>query len=149
MGAAQMEDMLTVTGLARELDLTPRAIRFYESKGLLHPQRAGTTRVYTHRERGRLQIILRGKRLGFSLAEIREYLDLYDADPAQHDQLVLLLNKVSERLADLRRQQQDLEAILGELTDIRTQTLAALEQQPMRAVGADNLPAAFGQASPG
>ncbi|MDP6141030.1 MAG: MerR family DNA-binding transcriptional regulator [Arenicellales bacterium] len=138
MGAAQMEDMLTVTGLARELDLTPRAIRFYESKGLLHPQRAGTTRVYTHRERGRLQIILRGKRLGFSLAEIREYLDLYDADPAQHDQLVLLLNKVSERLADLRRQQQDLEAILGELTDIRTQTLAALEQQPMRAVGADN-----------
>ncbi|HCV20014.1 MAG TPA: MerR family transcriptional regulator [Gammaproteobacteria bacterium] len=133
-----MEDMLTVTGLARELDLTPRAIRFYESKGLLHPQRAGTTRVYTHRERGRLQIILRGKRLGFSLAEIREYLDLYDADPAQHDQLVLLLNKVSERLADLRRQQQDLEAILGELTDIRTQTLAALEQQPMRAVGADN-----------
>jgi DNA-binding transcriptional MerR regulator len=138
MGTAQMEDMLTVTGLARELDLTPRAIRFYESKGLLHPQRAGTTRVYTHRERGRLQIILRGKRLGFSLAEIREYLDLYDADPAQHDQLVLLLNKVSERLADLRRQQQDLEAILGELTDIRTQTLAALEQQPMRAVGADN-----------
>ena len=77
-------------------------------------------------------------RLGFSLAEIREYLDLYDADPAQHDQLVLLLNKVSERLADLRRQQQDLEAILGELTDIRTQPLAALEQQPMRAVGADN-----------
>ncbi len=138
MGAVQMEDMLTVTGLARELDLTPRAIRFYESKGLLHPQRAGTTRVYTHRERGRLQIILRGKRLGFSLAEIREYLDLYDTDPAQHDQLVLLLNKVSERLADLRRQQQDLEAILGELTDIRAQTLAALEQQPVRAVGTDN-----------
>ncbi|HJL56969.1 MAG TPA: MerR family DNA-binding transcriptional regulator [Arenicellales bacterium] len=138
MGTAQMEDMLTVTGLARELDLTPRAIRFYESKGLLHPQRAGTTRVYTHRERGRLQIILRGKRLGFSLAEIRDYLDLYDADPAQHDQLVLLLNKVSERLADLRRQQKDLEAILGELTDIRAQTLAALEQQPVRAVGTDN-----------
>ncbi|MDP6531352.1 MAG: MerR family DNA-binding transcriptional regulator [Arenicellales bacterium] len=138
MGTAQMEDMLTVTGLARELDLTPRAIRFYESKGLLHPQRAGTTRVYTHRERGRLQIILRGKRLGFSLAEIREYLDLYDADPAQHDQLVLLLNKVSERLADLRRQQKDLEAILGELTDIRAQTLAALEQQPVCAVGTDN-----------
>ncbi len=138
MGTAQMEDMLTVTGLARELDLTPRAIRFYESKCLLHPPRAGTTRVYTHRERGRLQIILRGKRLGFSLAEIRDYLDLYDADPAQHDQLVLLLNKVSERLADLRRQQKDLEAILGELTDIRAQTLAALEQQPVRAVGTDN-----------
>ena len=90
---AAVGEMLTVTELARELGITPRAIRFYETKGLLNPGRAGTTRVYTHRERGRLQLILRGKRLGFSLTDIGEYLDLYDADPTQRDQILLLLAK--------------------------------------------------------
>ena len=127
-------DMLTVTELARELGITPRAIRFYETKGLVNPHRAGTTRIYTHRERGRLQLILRGKRLGFSLTDIGEYLDLYDADPAQHDQILLLLDKVNIRVEALKAQKDDLDATLSELTSVRDQALAALDQQPVRAV---------------
>lgn len=72
--------LYTVTELAAELGMTARAIRFYEDKGLITPQRAGTTRVYSSRDRARMILILRGKRLGFSLGTIREYLDLYDAD---------------------------------------------------------------------
>ncbi|MBV9755883.1 MAG: MerR family transcriptional regulator, partial [Alphaproteobacteria bacterium] len=70
------DQFYTVTQLSAELGVTPRAIRFYETKGLLAPRRAGTTRVYTHRDRARLILILRGKRLGFSLREIKEYLEL-------------------------------------------------------------------------
>ena len=124
-------DMLTVTELARELGITPRAIRFYETKGLVNPRRAGTTRIYTHRERGRLQLILRGKRLGFSLTDIGEYLDLYDADPAQHDQILLLLDKVNIRVEALKAQKNDLDATLGELASVRDQALAALDEQPV------------------
>ena len=124
--------MLTVTELARELGITPRAIRFYETKGLLNPGRAGTTRVYTHRERGRLQLILRGKRLGFSLTDIGEYLDLYDADPTQRDQILLLLDKVSNRIAALEAQKMDLDAVLKELTSVRKQALIALDEEPVR-----------------
>ena len=127
-------NMLTVTELARELGITPRAIRFYETKGLVNPRRAGTTRIYTHRERGRLQLILRGKRLGFSLTDIGEYLDLYDADPAQHDQILLLLDKVNIRVEALKAQKDDLDATLSELTSVRDQALAALDQQPVRVV---------------
>ena len=126
-------NMLTVTELARELGITPRAMRFYETKGLVNPRRAGTTRIYTHRERGRLQLILRGKRLGFSLTDIGEYLDLYDADPAQHDQILLLLDKVNIRVEALKAQKDDLDATLSELTSVRDQALAALDQQPVRA----------------
>ena len=75
-----MEKLYSVTELAKELGVTPRAIRFYEAKGLITPQRAGGTRVYTHRDRGRLILILRGKKLGFSLREIKDYLDLYVVD---------------------------------------------------------------------
>ena len=115
-----------MTELAVDLGITARAIRHYESKGLLSPRRAGKTRVYSHRERGRLQIILRGKRLGFSLADIGEYLDLYDADATQHEQLVLLLDRISTRLTDLEQQKGDLATLLAELRDIRSQTLSLI-----------------------
>jgi len=124
-------DMLTVTELARELGITPRAIRFYETKGLLNPRRAGTTRIYTHRERGRLQLILRGKRLGFSLTDIGDYLDLYDADPTQHDQIMMLLDKVNTRIAALEVQKTDLDATLEELASVRRQALVALDKEPV------------------
>jgi len=131
MGSAvtehETDSVYSVTELAVDLGITARAIRHYESKGLLSPRRAGKTRVYSHRERGRLQIILRGKRLGFSLADIGEYLDLYDADATQHEQLVLLLDRISTRLADLEQQKVDLATLLAELRDIRSQTLTALE----------------------
>jgi DNA-binding transcriptional MerR regulator len=124
-------DMLTVTELARELGITPRAMRFYETKGLVNPRRAGTTRIYTHRERGRLQLILRGKRLGFSLTDIGEYLDLYDADPAQRDQILMLLEKVNTRITALEVQKTDLDATLEELASVRKQALIALDEEPV------------------
>ena len=122
------DSIYSITELANLLGITPRTIRFYESKGLVSPRRVGTTRVYNYRDRGRLQIILRGKRLGFSLAEIREYLHLYDADPSQSEQLTMLLEKVNQRLNSLERQKSDLAALVAELNDIRLQALDALNR---------------------
>jgi DNA-binding transcriptional MerR regulator len=116
----------SITELSQELGVTPRAIRFYEAKGLLEPQRAGSTRVYTYRERARLQIILRGKRLGFSLALIHKYLELYDADPTHRLQLEQLLRGARQRLAELEAQRQDLELTIEELREIEELTLEAL-----------------------
>jgi DNA-binding transcriptional MerR regulator len=127
-----LSDVLTITELAREAGVTARAIRFYESKGLLTPRRAGTTRIYTHRERGRLQLILRGKRLGFSLTDIGEYLDLYDADPTQHDQILLLLDKVNNRIGELESQKADIDDTLKELSGVRAQALAAMRDESVQ-----------------
>ena len=129
-------DVLTITELAREAGVTARAIRFYESKGLLTPRRAGNTRIYTHREHGRLQLILRGKRLGFSLTDIGEYLDLYDADPTQHDQIVLLLDKVNSRIGELESQKADINDTLKELSSVRAQALAAMDDESAQAAQA-------------
>jgi DNA-binding transcriptional MerR regulator len=101
--------------------VTARAIRFYEDKGLLHPSRQGMMRVYTKRDRARLQLILRGKRLGFSLAEIREMIDLYDLGDGQLEQLRLTLKRSRDRLGALEQQRRDIEAAVLELKhDIRT-----------------------------
>ena len=86
-----MAELYSVSELANDLGVTPRALRFYEDKGLIAPQRAGNTRVYTHRDRGRLMLILRGKRLGFTLSEVREWLDLYEVDPDQSAQMARLV----------------------------------------------------------
>ena len=133
---SMMNDMLTITELARESGVTARAIRFYESKGLLTPRRAGTTRIYTYRERGRLQLILRGKRLGFSLTDIGEYLDLYDADPTQHDQILLLLDKVNTRIEELESQKADLNDTLKELAGVREQALTTIQDVSVQAAQA-------------
>jgi DNA-binding transcriptional MerR regulator len=133
---SMMNDMLTITELARESGVTARAIRFYESKGLLTPRRAGTTRIYTYRERGRLQLILRGKRLGFSLTDIGEYLDLYDADPTQHDQILLLLDKVNTRIEELESQKADLNDTLKELAGVREQALTTIQDVSVQAARA-------------
>lgn len=122
------ERLFSITELADELAVTPRAIRFYESKGLLEPLRAGGNRVYTHRDRARLLIILRGKRLGFSLAHIQRYLDLYDADPKHKEQLVHLLRGARQRIDELENQRRDLELTLDELRDIEEQVLQAMRQ---------------------
>jgi DNA-binding transcriptional MerR regulator len=120
------DQFYTVTQLSAELGVTPRAIRFYETKSLLAPRRAGTTRVYTHRDRARLILILRGKRLGFSLREIKEYLDLYDVDHTQREQLRMLLGAVRKRIARLEDQRAALEDTLRELRDVEGQAEAAL-----------------------
>ena len=125
-----MNRMYSVGELARDLGVTPRTIRFYEDKGLLLPQRAGGARIYTHRERARMILILRGKSLGFSLKEIKEFLDLYVTGGLAVDQLTLLLGKVQDRMLQLERQRQALETTLGELRDIERQTRAALAEPP-------------------
>ncbi|RCK29005.1 MerR family transcriptional regulator [Thalassospira lucentensis] len=119
----------TVPELAADLGITPRTIRFYEQKGLVNPQRAGTTRVYTRQDRAKMLIILRGKRLGFSLREIADYLDLYGADPTQAEQIRMLLGQVRERMSDLEEQRQALDVTLDELREIEQQSIDALKEK--------------------
>ena len=125
---ADRDRLYTVTELAALLGVTARAIRFYETKGLLSPQRAGSTRVYSYRDRARLQLILRSKKLGFSLADIREYLDLYDPTSGQAEQQRLLLRKVRGRIASLSQQQEALESTLAELRDLEATAERALQK---------------------
>ncbi|MCW8944256.1 MAG: MerR family DNA-binding transcriptional regulator [Sedimenticola sp.] len=122
-----MDKLLTVTELAEEFNITARTIRFYETKELISPQRVGSTRVYTYRDRARLKLILRAKRLGFSLTDIREYLHLYNVDPEQLEQQQLLLSKISRRIEELEQQQEDLVTTLEELRDIEQQALSNLK----------------------
>ena len=105
----------TISELAREFDLTTRAIRFYEDCGLLSPQRAGRNRIYTARDRTRLKLTLRGKRLGLSLSEIRELIDMYEPGRDERPQLERFLSVLETHKASLLRQQADLEAQLSEL----------------------------------
>ena len=111
-------DLFAIADLAREFGISTRAIRFYESKGLLSPERVGATRVFRRRDRARLILILRGKRLGFSLRDISEYLSLYDAH-SQTAQVSMLVEMVDRRLALLERQLADLNITVGELKEIR------------------------------
>jgi len=121
-----MDKLYSVTELARELGITPRTIRFYEDQGLIRPQRAGNARIYTHRDRARMILILRGKRLGFSLKDIKEFLDLYVVDTTQVEQLRLLVSKVRERIVRLEDQLQAVQTSLGELRDIERISLETL-----------------------
>jgi len=116
----------TIGQLASELGVTQRAIRFYESRGLLAPARSGTARVYGHRDRVRLVLILRGKRMGFSLKEIQEFLDLYVVDATKVTQLRSLLDKVRVRIAMLEAQLQDVQTSLTELRDMERLTRVVL-----------------------
>nr|WP_047166377.1 MerR family DNA-binding transcriptional regulator [Sphingomonas sp. Y57] len=119
MGRAEERQPLRgIQDVADELGVTTRAIRFYEDKGLLEPQRVGTMRVYSRREVARLQLILRGKRLGFSLREIKEFLDLYDVDSLHLAQTRQLLARVSARVEALELQRKALDQTLDELQDI-------------------------------
>ena len=95
--------------------VTPRALRFYEDERLISPERRGTTRLYTDRDRARLTWILRGKRVGFSLADIRELLDLYDLGDHRHTQMTATLERCRRRIDDLHRQRQDIDATIHEL----------------------------------
>src|SRR6185436_2902199 len=105
----------SISDLAEEFGVTPRAIRFYEDEELIKPTRQGQTRVYAPRDRARLALILRGKRVGFSLTEIKEMLDLYDIDDGQATQLSYSIKKFDERINSLERQRADIEQALDEL----------------------------------
>jgi DNA-binding transcriptional MerR regulator len=116
---SENRDLFAIADLAREFGISTRAIRFYESKGLLNPERVGSTRVFRRRDRARLILILRGKRLGFSLRDISDYLSLYEADRTQRAQVNLLVEMVDQRMAMLEQQLGDLQTTLTELREIK------------------------------
>ena len=116
---SENRDLFAIADLAREFGISTRAIRFYETKGLLTPERVGSTRVFRRRDRARLILILRGKRLGFSLRDISDYLSLYEADRTQRAQVNLLVEMVDQRMEQLQRQLTDLETTIAELREIR------------------------------
>jgi DNA-binding transcriptional MerR regulator len=107
--------LYSIGDLAAETGVTHRALRIYEAQGLLSPQRIGNQRIYSYRDRARLILVLRGKRLGFSLADIGEMLALYDVDPGHLEQLRVTLGKARARIADLEQQQIALAETLAEL----------------------------------
>ncbi|MCK5275802.1 MAG: MerR family DNA-binding transcriptional regulator [Alphaproteobacteria bacterium] len=112
--------------LAREFRVTTRTIRYYEDEGLLSPERRGQKRVYGPRERVRLRLILRGKRLGFSIAEIREILDMYQSEPGEAGQLRHLIGKIAERRAALERQRADIDQTMADMAEIEARCERAL-----------------------
>ncbi len=116
----------SIAELAAEYDVTLRTIRFYEDRGLLTPERRGTVRVYHPRDKVRLGLILRGKRLGFSLDEIATIVDMYDAEPGEEGQLVYLLDQITHRRADLEQRRQDINKTLAELADLERRCQADL-----------------------
>ena len=112
--------------LAREFDITTRSIRFYEDQGLILPTRKGQTRIYNQRDRVRLKLILRGKRLGFSLAETGRLFELYDADKSSATQLKTIMDLISTKKNDLNQQLEDIQAVLIELTGLEKNCQNAL-----------------------
>lgn len=122
----------TISELAHEFALTTRAIRYYEGEGMLAPHRRGNARVYGERERVRLKLILRGKRLGLSLSEIRELLDLYEVSHNERAQLAMFIAMLGERRARLLQQQEDIGAVLAEIDGIERDCRRRLREESVR-----------------
>ncbi|PCI72814.1 MAG: MerR family transcriptional regulator [Gammaproteobacteria bacterium] len=108
----------SISELSKEFEITPRSIRYYESEGLISPQRQGSQRIYHRGDLIRLQLILRGKRVGFSLSEIREIINLYDSPKGEQKQTTLLIGKIEERRDALYQQQKDIKTMLSELDQL-------------------------------
>jgi DNA-binding transcriptional MerR regulator len=114
-GQSPRDRTYSISQLCREFEVTPRTLRFYEQKGLLSPTRRGWTRIFNYRDRARLQLILRGKRVGFSLDDIKEILDLYNLRDGQLTQLKVASVKMRERLESLRSQRIELDRTIADL----------------------------------
>jgi len=110
-----MQGLWTIGELTREFGVSTRTLRFYEDEGLIEPTRRGRRRLYPQRERTRLMLILRGKRLGFSLSEIAEILDIYERAPGERRELRRLLDRIRERRAQLDQKRRDIDIMLAEL----------------------------------
>jgi|TARA_R100001377_G_scaffold30117_1_gene16466 DNA-binding transcriptional MerR regulator len=120
----------SISDLSKEFDITTRSIRFYEDQGLIFPARKGQTRIYNQRDKVRLKLILRGKRLGFSLAETGRLFELYDVDKTSATQLNTIMTLINDKKNDLKQQLEDINAILIELDDLEDNcktTLKTLE----------------------
>ena len=115
MTPTQTPDLMTISEMCTNFDVTPRTLRFYEAKELLSPLRTGTKRLFTKRDRARLTLILRGKRFGFSLEDIRQLLDLYDRDGSQETQLARTYDIARARLTQMERQRDELNEAITEL----------------------------------
>lgn len=118
----------SISELAKEFDITPRAIRFYEDQGLLSPSRKGTRRIYKERDRVRLKLILRGKRLGFSLSEVKDMFELYDSKPGKKGQLNYLLERIKEHCEVLEQQREDINVVLHEMHELERQAQSSLDE---------------------
>lgn len=122
----------TISALSKEFDVTTRAIRLYEESGLLTPERNGSKRIYHERDRVRLQLIMRGKRIGFTLAQVKEMFDLYDSKPVEGEkqQIIYLLDVMEQRLEVLKLQREELELAVVDIESVcerAKETLAALK----------------------
>ena len=124
------QEQFSISDLSQEFDVTTRAIRFYEDEGLLEPRRKGRRRVYTVRDRVRLKLILRGKRLGLSLSEIGDIITMYDSEPGEAGQLHYFINKISARRTVLKQQRDDIDVTLNELDAIEKQCRKTLARLP-------------------
>lgn len=128
MTTKKNEDYYTITDLTREFGISTRTIRFYEDEGLILPLRRGRTRLFRPSDRRLLMFILRGKRLGFSIAEIREIIGMYKESPGEQGQLKLLLKRVHEKRDILRQKHRDIDETIGELDQVEEQCLARMAE---------------------
>jgi DNA-binding transcriptional MerR regulator len=133
---SDVEEFTRIGEMAKSFDVTLRALRFYEDRGLIHPRREGTTRLYSHRDRARLKLILLGRRVGFSLREVKQMMDLHDPKGSNTRQLKLVLEKSQRQLGRLETRRAALDEAIGELKDIMENARGRLEAvQPMRRAG--------------
>ena len=127
-----MQRYFTISQLTQEFDITTRTLRFYEAQGLVSPQRRGRQRLYTPGDRTRIKLILRGKRLGFSLNEIREMIEMYGSSPGEAGQLRLLMDKIISRREELLEKQRDIELTLLELDEVEAGAKARMAELAMK-----------------
>lgn len=128
MNAPIFQRTHSIRDLAREFGITTRTIRFYEEAGMLNPVRDGTTRIYSDQDRVKLKLILRGKRLGFSLSESRELIDMYDPSSNNLKQIRALCDKIQQRREALQQQLKDIRIMENELDDAEARCIAAIKE---------------------
>lgn len=126
---SDLNPVFSITDLAREMDITTRTIRFYEDKGLLRPTRRGTQRIYSKVDRTRLKLVLRGKRLGWPLDDIREMIELYDTPGGERKQLEVMLERIAQSRMTLLQQREDIELALREFEEIEKRCQQQLGKQ--------------------